>query len=72
MVQTCNLSRHTDIPILIEEINKSMDEVYGATPERLYLICANGEIAYRGGSGPHFFNLCEWENAIGAYRKTKV
>lgn len=65
MVQTCNLSRRTDIPILI-------NEAYGAALERLYPICANGEIAYEGGSGLHFFNLCEWENAIEAYLKTKV
>jgi hypothetical protein len=72
VAQTCSLSLHIDIPILIEEIDNSIDEAYGAAPERLYLIGANGKVAYQGGAGPHFFNLDEWQNAIEACLKAKV
>jgi hypothetical protein len=72
VAQTCSLSLHIDIPILIEEIDNSIDEAYGAAPERLYLIGANGKVAYQGGAGPHFFNLDEWQNAIEACLNAKV
>jgi hypothetical protein len=72
VAQTCSLNLHIDIPILIEEIDNSIDEAYGAAPERLYLIGANGKVAYQGGAGPHFFNLDEWQNAIETCLKAKV
>ena len=72
VAQTCSLNLHIDIPILIEEIDNSIDEAYGAAPDRLYLIGANGKVAYQGGAGPHFFNLDEWQNAIEACLKAKV
>ena len=72
VAQTCSLNLHIDIPILIEDIDNSIDEAYGAAPERLYLIGANGKVAYQGGAGPHFFNLDEWQNAIEACLKAKV
>ena len=45
VAQTCSLNLHIDIPILIEDIDNSIDEAYGAAPERLYLIGANGKTA---------------------------
>lgn len=38
----------------------------GAAPERLYLIGADGCVAYHGGAGPHFFDLDAWDQAIAA------
>ncbi|PKB58039.1 MAG: hypothetical protein BZY73_00125 [SAR202 cluster bacterium Casp-Chloro-G3] len=72
VAQTCSLDLHIDIPILIEEMDNSIDEAYGAAPERLYLIGTDGQVAYQGGAGPHFFDLDEWENAIQACVKAQV
>ncbi len=72
VAQTCSLDLHIDIPILIEEMDNSIDEAYGAAPERLYLIGTDGKVAYQGGAGPHFFDLDEWQNAIEACLKAKV
>ena len=66
VAQTCSLDLHMSIPILVEEMDNKIDEAYGAAPERLYLIGADGSVAYQGGAGPHFFNLDEWEPAIEA------
>ncbi len=66
VAQTCSLDLHITVPILIEEIDNVIDEAYGAAPERLYLIGADGRVAYHGGAGPHFFDLDEWEEAISA------
>ena len=63
---TCSLDLHLSLPVLIEEMDNTIDEAYGAAPERLYLIGADGRVAYRGGAGPHFFDLDEWEHAIAA------
>jgi hypothetical protein len=64
VVQACRLDLHLPLPILVEEIDNAVDEAYGAAPERLYVIAADGRVAYQGGAGPHFFDLDEWEQAI--------
>ena len=63
---TCSLELHLSIPVLVEEMDKAIDEAYGAAPERLYLIGVDGRVAYQGGTGPHFFDLDAWEQAIAA------
>ena len=63
---TCSLDLRLSIPVLVEEMNNAIDEAYGAAPERLYLIGADGRVAYHGGAGPHFFDLDAWEEAIAA------
>ncbi len=69
VANVCSLDLHIPLPILVEEIDNAIDEGYGATPERLYLIGADGRVAYQGGAGPHFFDLDEWEHAIEACLK---
>ena len=64
VAQTCSLDLHLPLPVLIEEMDNAKDEAYGAAPERLYLIGADGRVAYQGGAGPHFFDLNEWAEAI--------
>jgi hypothetical protein len=64
VAQTCSIDLHIDMPILIEDMDNVVDEAYGAAPERLYLIGADGKTAYQGGAGPHFFDLDEWDQAI--------
>ena len=64
--QSCSIGLHIGLPIIIEEMDNAIDEAYGAAPERLYLVDVDGNVAYRGGAGPHFFDLDEWEQAIVA------
>lgn len=63
---TCRLDLGLALPVLVEEMDNAMDEAYGAAPERLYLVGIDGRVVYRGGAGPHFFDLDEWEHAIAA------
>ena len=60
----CSRDFHISIPILVEEMDNNIDEAYGAAPVRLYLIGADGKVAYHGGAGPHFLDVDEWEQAI--------
>ena len=62
--QSCTIGMHISIPILAEEMDNSIDEAYGAAPERLYLIGKDGKVVYHGGAGPHFFDLDELDEAI--------
>ena len=64
VAQECSLGLNITVPILVEEMDNSIDEAYGAAPERVYLIDIDGRVAYHGGAGPFFFNLDEWEQAI--------
>ena len=64
VAQSCSIDLRIGLPIIIEEMDNIVDEAYGAAPERLYLVDADGKVAYRGGAGPHFFDLDEWEQAI--------
>ncbi len=64
VAQTCSLDLHITLPVLVEQMDNVIDEAYGAAPERLYLIDAEGRVTYHGGAGPHFFDLDEWEQAL--------
>lgn len=64
VAQSCSIDLNIGLPVLIEEMDNVIDEAYGAAPERLYLVAADGRVAYHGGAGPHFFDLDEWEAAI--------
>ena len=66
VAETCGLDLRISIPILVEEMDNIIDEAYGAAPVRLYLIDADGKVAFHGGAGPQFFDVDEWEQAIKA------
>ena len=72
VANVCRVDLHLPMPVLIEDIDNAVDETYGAAPERLYLIGADGRVAYHGGAGPHFFDLDAWEQAIESCVKQQV
>jgi len=63
----CMLDMKLEMPLLLDEMTNEVDTAYKALPERLYLIDADGRIAYRGGPGPFQFDPDEWERAIEAH-----
>ena len=63
----CMIAMQLEMPMLLDEIDNAVDTAYKALPERLYLIGADGRIAYRGGPGPFQFNPDEWEQAIASH-----
>lgn len=65
--QTCMIKLALEMPAVVDEMNDAVAKAYGAMPERLYLIGADGRIAYKGGIGPMFFRPREWEQAIEAH-----
>lgn len=49
------------IPLLIDDVDNSCEEIYAGWPERFYIIEADGTIAYKGGMGPFEFHPEEVE-----------
>jgi len=54
------------LPALVDDVDDSVNTAYAAWPDRLYLIGADGRIAFHGGRGPFGFLPDELEAAIKA------
>ena len=55
------------MPTLIDDMENSTDLAYSALPDRLYLVGADGKIAYKSERGPMGFRPDDFEAAITAY-----
>ena len=62
----CMLDLELELPMLLDAMTNEVDTAYAALPERLYVIDAEGKIAYRGDPGPWGFDADGWEEAIQA------
>jgi len=54
------------MPALVDDVDDSVNDAYGAWPDRIYLIGRDGKVAYQGGPGPFMFRPDELEAAIRA------
>lgn len=52
------------MPMLVDDMDDTANKAFLAWPERLYLIGADGRVAYAGGPGPGGFEPDELEEAI--------
>ncbi len=65
LAEACALRLKLSIQTLIDGMTNGVDRAYAALPDRLYLIDADGRVAYRSGPGPMGFKPQELEAAIG-------
>lgn len=49
------------IPLFVDDMQNSVDQVWAGWPERLYVIGTDGRIAYKGETGPFGFHPEEVE-----------
>jgi hypothetical protein len=54
------------MPTLIDREDNKVNSAYGAWPDRLYIVGADGKIAYQGGPGPGGFRVNEVEDWLKA------
>ena len=47
------------LPVLLDTIDDAMEKNYAGWPDRLYVIDAEGKVAYKGGPGPRGFKTEE-------------
>lgn len=59
------------MPTLIDRPDNQVNAVYGAWPDRLYVIGIDGKIAYQGGPGPGGFKVNEVEKWLRENTKAK-
>jgi hypothetical protein len=52
------------IPFLIDDMENTTEAAYAAWPDRLYVIGADGRVAYKGGLGPKGFKPDEADSAL--------
>ncbi len=69
VAEACAVGLKLSIPTLIDEMTNEVDRAYAALPDRLYLIDAEGRVAYRSEPGPWGFKPQELEAAITALRE---
>jgi Ca2+-binding EF-hand superfamily protein/thiol-disulfide isomerase/thioredoxin len=62
-VQACTLLK-TTMPLLVDEMDDRVGHAYSGMPSRLYVIDAEGKVAYKAGRGPFGFKPGEMEQAL--------
>ena len=64
VASVCQVKLDLQMPMLVDSIRNEVEAKYISLPMRLYLIGADGRIAYTGERGPFGFNPETWEEAI--------
>ena len=67
----CTATLKLSMPTLLDKEDNHVNHIYGAWPDRMYVIGIDGKIAYQGGPGPKGFKpgeVVEWlkKNTKGA------
>jgi len=52
-----------DCPILVDTLDDNASQVYGASPERLYVL-QDGKVTFEGGLGPFFYSVEQVEDFL--------
>ena len=61
---TCVSNLRVEMPTVVDEIDNGVASAYGGWPDCLYLVGADGHIAFQGGEGPFGFKPAELEQAL--------
>lgn len=64
VARTCQSALAVAFPTVVDGIDDAVGKAYGAWPERLYVLDAEGVVAYQGGYGPFDFHPAEAEEAL--------
>ena len=60
----CSANLRVELPTVVDELDNAVASAYGGWPDRLYLVGADGRIAFQGGEGPFGFKPDELEQAL--------
>jgi type I thyroxine 5'-deiodinase len=64
IAESCVRNLHIEIPALLDDFSNSTEVAYTAWPDRLYVIDANGRVAFKTRPGPFGFNPSDMEAAL--------
>ena len=60
----CAARLEIELPVLVDGVDDEVARAYGGWPDRLYLVAADGTVAYQGSEGPDGFKPEELERAL--------
>ena len=60
----CMLKLDIEMPMLLDDMENTVDRMYAALPERLFVIDQAGIVTYRSEMGPFGFTPEDWRAAI--------
>jgi hypothetical protein len=66
VASACVRKLHIAVPALIDSMENRIEKDYTGWPDRLYLIDANGRVAYKSAAGPFGFKPAKLAQAIHA------
>jgi type I thyroxine 5'-deiodinase len=56
---SCSTALDLKIPLLVDDMADTVNKAYSAWPDRLFILGADGRVAYAGGTGPRWFRVAE-------------
>jgi type I thyroxine 5'-deiodinase len=62
---SCVRGLKIDIPAILDDTTNSVEAAYTGWPDRLYVVDADGRIAYKSAPGPYGFKPAEVGAALG-------
>ena len=60
------------MPQLVDDMKDTVAQAYNAMPDRLFILGADGKIAYRGARGPRGFKVTEMKQALQKLLKSQA
>jgi hypothetical protein len=64
VAQSCQLGLRLSLPMVIDGMDNAVEAAYASWPDRLYVVGADGRIAYKGAPGPGGFHPEEMQAAL--------
>ena len=64
VASACQIAMDLDMPMLVDGIDNDVDNKYVGLPMRLFLVDADGKVAYAGDKGPFGWDDEAFEEAI--------
>ncbi|MDP6707601.1 MAG: hypothetical protein QF893_14750 [Alphaproteobacteria bacterium] len=66
LAEVCVLNLNFQMPMLLDDMTDTVDGLYNALPERLYVIDADGIVRFKTVAGSHGFDPEAWAEAVAA------
>ncbi len=67
IAEGCTKALKLEIPVLVDDMQDTVAKAYAAWPDRLYVLAADGTVAYGSARGPWGFKVDE---LVAALEKT--
>ena len=64
MATACAGKISLTIPMVIDDMQNSVATAYNAMPDRIFILSADGKIAFRGDRGPRGFDVEQLEQEL--------